>query len=131
MARYEGTRLGRQELNAEMLDDVEGALWTRAMIDAARKPVKLVDMARVVVSVDPSGTKGDEDSGDWIGIVVVGKGVDGRAYVLADRTCKLSPDGWGEDLLKPTTNSAQTGLSLNETSAGPWSSTSYVPWTGL
>ena len=95
VARYEGTRLGRQELNAEMLDDVEGALWTRAMIDAARKPVKLVDMARVVVSVDPSGTKGDEDSGDWIGIVVVGKGVDGRAYVLADRTCKLSPDGWG------------------------------------
>lgn len=51
-------------------------------------------MQRIVVAVDPSGTKGD-DSGDDIGIVVAGKGVDGRAYVLDDATCQLSPDGWG------------------------------------
>jgi phage terminase large subunit-like protein len=95
VARYEGTRLGRQELRAEMLDDVEGALWTREMIDAARAPVKRVDMARVVVSIDPSGTKGDEDSGDWIGIIVAAKGVDGRGYILADRSCKLPPGAWG------------------------------------
>jgi phage terminase large subunit-like protein len=101
IARYQGTRLGRQELDAEILDDVPGAFWSREMIDAARKPVGLPDMARVVVAVDPSGTKGakglgDEgDDGDWIGIVIVGKGVDGRGYVLADRTCKLSPAGWG------------------------------------
>ena len=93
--RYEGTRLGRQELNAEILDDVPGALWTRDMIDAARKPVALPDMARIVVAVDPSGTRGESDDGDSIGIVVAGKGVDGRGYVLADRTCKLSPAGWG------------------------------------
>jgi phage terminase large subunit-like protein len=92
--RYEGTRLGRQELNAEILDDVPGALWTRAMIDDARKPVGPPQMRRVVVAVDPSGTRGD-DSGDEIGIVVCGKGVDGRGYVLADRSCRLSPDGWG------------------------------------
>jgi len=92
--KYEGTRLGRQELNAEILDDVPGALWTRAMIDAARTR-NYPDLSRVVVSVDPSGTKGGEDTGDSIGIVVAGKGVDGQAYVLADMTCKLSPEGWG------------------------------------
>ncbi len=98
--RYEGTRLGRQELNAEMLDDVVGALWTRSMIEAARSMRRdddgkliLPDMRRVVVAVDPSGSAGD-DGGDSQGIVVVGKGVDGKAYVLADRTCNLSPDGW-------------------------------------
>lgn len=94
-ARYAGTRLGRQELEAEILDDVPGALWTRAMIDVAVAPVALPQMQRVVVAIDPSGTRGKDDSGDSIGIVVAGKGVDGRGYVLADRTCKLSPAGWG------------------------------------
>ncbi|WCS27250.1 terminase family protein [Methylobacterium sp. NMS14P] len=94
-ARYAGTRLGRQELEAEILDDVPGALWTRAMIDQAVRPVGLPQMQRVVVSIDPSGTRGADDDGDSVGIVVGGKGVDGRGYVLADRTCKLSPAGWG------------------------------------
>ena len=95
-AKYAGTRLGRQELNAELLDDVEHALWSRDMIDAARKPAILPDMARVVVAVDPSGARNEADEkSDSIGIVVAGKGVDGRAYVLADRTCRMSPDGWG------------------------------------
>jgi predicted phage terminase large subunit-like protein len=93
--RYGGTRLGRQELNAELLEDVAGALWSRAMIDDAALKTPLPDMARVVVAIDPSGTAGALDEGDSIGIVVAGKGVDGKAYVLADRTCKLSPDGWG------------------------------------
>ena len=93
--RYAGTRLGRQELEAEILDDVPGALWTRAMIDGARAKVTVPDMAQIVVAIDPSGTRGEDDAGDSIGIVVAGKGVDGRAYVWADRTCKLSPAGWG------------------------------------
>jgi phage terminase large subunit-like protein len=63
------------------------------MVDAALVR-EAPQMARVVVAIDPSGTKGD-DGGDSIGIVVAGKGVDGLCYVLADRTCKLSPDGWG------------------------------------
>jgi len=92
--KYEGTRLGRQELNAELLDDVPGALWTRDMIDAAQVR-SIPDMQRIVVAVDPSGTAGESDEGDSIGIVVAGLGVDGLGYVLADRTCKLSPDGWG------------------------------------
>lgn len=93
--RYEGTRLGRQELFAEILDDLPGALFTRGMFDSHR--VKAApEMARIVVAVDPSGTAGASDDGDSIGIVVAGKGIDGRAYVLADRTCKLSPDGWAK-----------------------------------
>jgi len=94
-ARYEGTRLGRQELNAELLEDVPGALWSRVMMDEAALKTTLPDMARVVVAVDPSGTAGASDNGDSVGIVVAGKAVDGKAYILADRTCKLSPDGWG------------------------------------
>ncbi len=93
--RYGGTRIGRQELNAEMLFDVPGALWSREVIDRANGQWKLPDMRRVVVAVDPSGTRGADDNGDSIGIVVAGLGSDGLGYVLADRTCKLSPDGWG------------------------------------
>lgn len=103
--RYEGTRLGRQELEGEIVDDVPGALWTRAMLDANRVragvdgwPVtedgKRIEMARVVVAIDPSGTAGSADEGDAIGIVAAGRGVDGRGYVLEDATCKLSPEGW-------------------------------------
>ena len=78
-----------------MLLDVQGALWTRDMLDRANGTWKLPDMRRVVVAVDPSGTRGEEDSGDSVGMVVCGLGADGFGYVLADKTCKLSPDGWG------------------------------------
>ena len=89
--RYEGTRVGRQELYAEILDDVPGALWTRAMLERAfAKEAPL--LSRVVVAIDPAVTSGED--ADETGIVVAGKGRDGRAYVLADRTCRLSPDGW-------------------------------------
>lgn len=92
--KYEGTRLGRQELEAEILDDLPGALWTREMFDRHR--IKSApEMQRIVVAIDPSGTGGQDDDGDSIGIVVAGKGIDGRGYVLSDRSCKLSPDGWG------------------------------------
>ncbi|WP_439399390.1 hypothetical protein ACRQ5Q_18570 [Bradyrhizobium sp. PMVTL-01] len=93
-ARYEGTRLGRQELNAEILEDVAGALWTRAMIEGARFTGTVPDLKRVVVAIDPSGTNG-EDGGDSVGIVVAGIGLDGLGYVLADRTIKASPAVWG------------------------------------
>lgn len=90
--RYDGTRLGRQELFAELLEDVQGALWTTAMIEPHR--VKCApDLKRIVVAVDPSGTSG-KDCGDEIGIVVAGKSHDDRYFVLEDGTCKLSPEGW-------------------------------------
>jgi phage terminase large subunit-like protein len=90
-AKYEGTRLGRQELNGEVLDDVPGALWTRAIIDAARVK-KAPELVRIVVAIDPAVTSGEES--DDTGIIVIGKGTDGHLYVLADRTCHLSPDAW-------------------------------------
>lgn len=76
----------------EWASEVAGALWTLEGIDAHRI-AEAPDMQRIVVAVDPSGTKGD-GQGDDIGIVVAGKGVDGRAYILADRSCQLSPEGW-------------------------------------
>ena len=91
--RYSGTRLGRQELDAEMLDDVPGALWTRNMLDETRIKDQ-PNCRRIVVAVDPSGTAGD-DGGDDVGIVIAGLGIDGRGYVLGDWSCNLSPDGWG------------------------------------
>lgn len=93
--KYEGTRLGRQELHGQILDDVPGALWGREMIDDHRLPASSdPDCRRVVVAIDPATTSG-EDS-DETGIVVAGLGVDGRGYVLGDRSCRLSPEGWAQ-----------------------------------
>src|SRR5690606_1996644 len=89
--KYEGTRLGRQELFAEVLDDVPGALWNRKMLDELRVK-KAPDMTRIVVAIDPAVTSGEES--DETGIVVAGKGVDGDGYILEDLTCRMSPDGW-------------------------------------
>jgi phage terminase large subunit-like protein len=91
ITRYEGTRVGRQELMGELLDDVPGALWGRKMLDDLRVP-SAPDMVRIVVAIDPAMTSGEE--ADETGIVVAGKGTDGHGYVLADRTCRLSPEGW-------------------------------------
>ena len=101
--RYGGTRLGRQELDGEVLDDVPGALWTRAMLDEC-KVRDVPQMQRVVVAVDPSGGDGSDASADEIGIVVAGKGIDGLAYVLADMTCSLSPAGWGRRAVEAYTS---------------------------
>lgn len=90
--KYEGTRLGRQELHAEVLDDVPGALWTRAMLDATRARTSPPELTRVVVAIDPAVTSG-EDS-DETGIVTVGKDAAGEYHVLADRSCRMTPDGW-------------------------------------
>lgn len=91
LAAYEGTRIGRQELLGELLEDVEGALWTVAMIDADRVS-EAPEMRRVVVAVDPSGGSGPYS--DEQGIIAGGIGTDGDIYILADRSCKLSPHGW-------------------------------------
>lgn len=91
VTKYEGTRLGRQELQGELLEDVPGALWQRQQIDALRVQ-RAPQLRRVVVAIDPAVTSG-EDS-DQTGIVAVGKAEDGQLYVLADRTCRESPAAW-------------------------------------
>lgn len=89
--KYEGTRLGRQELHAVLLDDNPNALWQRARIEELRTrshpPLK-----RVVVGVDPAVSSG-EDAAET-GIVVAGLGEDGHGYVLDDRSLQGSPATW-------------------------------------
>lgn len=93
LRKYQGTRLGRQELFAEILEDVEGAMWNRTMLDALRrKPGEVPPLVRVVVGLDPAVTSG-EDS-DETGIVVVGLGVDGHGYVFDDFSGIYTPNEW-------------------------------------
>lgn len=93
-ARYAGTRLGRQELEGEILEDVEGALWTQDNIDTNRVDKAPIDLQRIVVAVDPAVTS-NEDS-DETGIIVAGKNNQGELFVLADYTIKASPMGWAQ-----------------------------------
>jgi phage terminase large subunit-like protein len=95
--RYEGTRLGRQELMAEVLTDNPGALWQRGQIDALRVSAPPVEPTRVVVGVDPAATAGED--ADMTGIVVCALGRDGRGYVLADHTLRASPDEWARKVV--------------------------------
>ncbi|MEV5768833.1 terminase family protein [Micromonospora sp. NPDC052213] len=89
LEQYGGTRLGRQELDAEMLSDVDGALWKSAWIEAGRVDKDDVPpLVRTVVSVDPADTV-SETSGET-GIVAVGRGEDREHYVLADRSMKIA-----------------------------------------
>lgn len=90
--RYEGTRLGRQELMGEVLADLEGALWNRQTIERARVRTA-PELTRIVVAVDPAVSAGR--AADACGIVAAGRAADGRAYVLADKTVHgASPAGW-------------------------------------
>lgn len=90
--RYEGTTLGRQELHAEILDDLEGALWQRTMFDQGRVHQHPA-LRRVVVAVDPATTS--RTNSNETGIVVAGIGPDGKGYVLDDKTIRGTPDEWG------------------------------------
>ncbi|MGD8326725.1 MAG: terminase family protein [Sphingomonadales bacterium] len=90
--RYANTRIGRQEIDGEILEDIQGALWTHKLIDANRRTQAAI-MGRIVVAVDPPVTSGKRS--DACGIVVAGLGVDGEFYVLADRSVQgVSPESW-------------------------------------
>jgi phage terminase large subunit-like protein len=95
--RYAGTRLGRQELEGEILDDNPYALWTRAVIEEQRVNTP-PPLTRVVVGVDPAVT-GNEDS-DETGIIAAGKGADGHYYVIEDLTTRGSPNEWALMVVK-------------------------------
>jgi phage terminase large subunit-like protein len=91
--KYAGTRLGRQELDAQLLEDAPGALWKREQIDRFRVR-KHPDLVRVVVAIDPSVSATAE--GAETGIIVAGLGVDGDGYCLADGTLpQPTPNQWG------------------------------------
>jgi phage terminase large subunit-like protein len=95
--QYEGTRLGRQELYAEVLDEAAGALWNRSILETCEveidDPIAFSEtLARVVVAVDPAVSANAES--DMTGIVVAGMDINGVCYVLEDATERLSPEGW-------------------------------------
>jgi phage terminase large subunit-like protein len=91
--RYKGTRVGAQEVEGELLEDTPGAIWTTELLERTRV-AEAPDLVRHVVAVDPAASaKPDSDS---TGIIVAAKGVDLDGYLLADRSCKLSPLGWGQ-----------------------------------
>lgn len=102
IAKYKGTRLGRQELNGEVLDDTPGALWTRALIESCRVEMPPLrqsrggeeefDFVRVVVAIDPATTT-NEDS-DETGIVVAARAANGKRYVLEDLSGRHKPHEW-------------------------------------
>lgn len=89
--RYKGTRLGRQELDAEILEDVPGALWSRRSLDEARVD-KAPELIRIVVGVDPAASSGEAANEN--GIIVGGIDRAGQAYVLEDWSLRGTPDEW-------------------------------------
>lgn len=89
ISKYEGTTLGRQELNAEILEDLPGALVARHLIDNARvQPDEVPELVSIVVGLDPAGTS----KGDETGLVVTGWDADRHHYVLADASRRRTPD---------------------------------------
>lgn len=96
-SQYEGTRLGRQELYAEILDEASGALWNRSLLEACSFECEDTlefsqTLSRVVVSVDPAVTANAES--DLTGIVVAGIDVNGCSYILEDATDRFTPEQW-------------------------------------
>jgi phage terminase large subunit-like protein len=105
IAKYEGTRLGRQELYAELLDDVPGALWTWERIEASRVQQVPVELRRIVVAIDPAVSS--SETSDETGIVVAGVGPcrcrgteELHGFVLGDLSGKYSPNGWAQRAVK-------------------------------
>lgn len=97
--QYEGTRLGRQELYAELLTENEGALWTADMIDNCQVALEDVpELVRVVVAVDPAMSANVES--DQTGIMVAGICELGQAYVLGDYTMKSLPEAWANKVVE-------------------------------
>lgn len=93
--KYGGTTLGRQELLAELIDDVPGALWRRDIIAYHLPPLNRFakpDMVRLVVAIDPAISSTDDS--DETGIVIAGMGVDGLGYTLGDITGRMAPMQW-------------------------------------
>jgi phage terminase large subunit-like protein len=89
--RYQGTRLGRQELDAELLDDMPGGLWQRGIIEATRTSTA-PEFSRVVVAIDPAVSASEH--ADETGIIAAGRDSNGHGYVLADASGRYAPAEW-------------------------------------
>ncbi len=97
--KYEGTNLGRQELEGQIIEDVEGALWKRAWIDSRRISIlQLPGLVRVVLACDPATTA--HANSDFTALAVVGISSDGEIYVLEALRFKENPDVWASELVR-------------------------------
>jgi predicted phage terminase large subunit-like protein len=94
--QHEGTRLGRQEIYAEILEDVEGALWTRAALDERqlKGTERPPPMSRIVVAIDPAVSSSEE--ADETGLIVAGRAGNGYGYVLEDLSGRYKPAEWAK-----------------------------------
>lgn len=96
VGRYQGTHLGAQELEGQIVGDMEGALWTRDLLERTRVTV-FPSLVRIVVGVDPAVTSAP--GSDETGIVVAGLGEDGHVYILADYTLRATPNEWAKQVV--------------------------------
>lgn len=121
VGRYAGTRLGRQELDGELIEDRADALWTRARIEETRVRGAPEDLRRIVVAVDPPASS--KDGADACGIVAAGLGPAGEAYVLADATlARASPEAWASAALALYHRLAADGLVVEVNQGGEMAS---------
>lgn len=100
ITKYEGTRLGQQELEGKLLEESEEALWSRETLDKTRLKAipEGIWMKRLVVAVDPATTS--KQTSAETGIIIVGLGSDNHAYVLKDASGRMTPEGWGAKAVK-------------------------------
>jgi predicted phage terminase large subunit-like protein len=121
-SKFDGTAMGRQELDGDLLEEVDGALWKQKQIDDDRAtdglPLTYIDkdgmvqpfaLVRVVLAVDPAveDRKSDEHTGrrgrqdpDETGLIVAGLGADGKVYILGDYSMRDSPAKWAAEILR-------------------------------
>jgi len=114
ISKYQGTRLGRQELEGQFLDDNPDALWKRADIDNNRAR-SIPELEYVVVGVDPAVTS--KEGSDDTGIIVAGRGTDGHGYVLGDYTVHDTPQKWAEAAITAY-NRHEANIIVGETNNG-------------
>jgi phage terminase large subunit-like protein len=119
-SRYEGTRLGRQELQGEILEDIEGALWSQDLIEVCRIAKGLEPpMKRIVVSIDPAVSV--SETSDLTGIIVVGLGMDNHGYILEDLSGKYSPTEWAQKAISAFKRHKGDRIIAEANQAAPWS----------
>lgn len=124
--RYEGTRLGRQELHGEILEDVEGALWTWALIDEWRVAAA-PELARTLVAIDPAGSS--RSQANETAIIVAGRDVDGHLFPIADKSAHYTPLGWATAAIRAVEDYAADGI-VAETNFGGEMVASQLRLTG-
>jgi predicted phage terminase large subunit-like protein len=94
LSKYKNTRLGMQEIYAEILEESDNAMWKREWLDEGRLEVGPGDLERVVVAIDPAVTS--KKTSDETGIIVAGKDSEGKFYVLNDSSARYTPSAWSE-----------------------------------